>query len=82
MKGNIKMDRITINITIEDGIISIRDNMGNESNNDFDPDCTIADQIGTYVADHIEANQLYQEIINEGIENADYMDDDDDDFDD
>lgn len=80
------MDRVSINILIEDGIITINDNLGNESTHDFDPDIAISDQIGTYVADHIEDNKIYDEIISEGIANQDYVDgyydDDDDDFDD
>lgn len=80
------MEKVIITITIEDGTVGITDNLGNKSLNDFDPDVTISDQIGTYVADHIEEYQIHKEIISEGNENADYndgyFDDDDDDFDD
>ena len=69
------MNKVSINITIEDGIIIISDNFNNTTTNDFDPDVTISDQIGTYVADHIESTGLYSEIISEGIDNADYNDD-------
>lgn len=69
------MNKVSINITIEDGIIIISDNFNNTTTNDFDPDVTISDQIGTYVADHIESTGLYSEIISEGIDNADYIDD-------
>lgn len=76
------MDKVTINIVIEDGVITITDNMGNESTNSFDPEVTISDQLGTYVAEHIENNNIYSEIIAEGIENSDYIEDEDDDSDD
>lgn len=72
------MEKVTINITIEDGVIIINDNLGNESTNNFDPEVTISDQIGTYVAEHIENNNIYQEIIAEGIENSDYIEDEED----
>ncbi len=72
------MEKVTINITIEDGVIIINDNLGNESTNNFDPEVTISDQIGTYVAEHIENNNVYSEIIAEGIENSDYIEDEED----
>lgn len=80
------MEKIIITTTIEDGTITITDNLGNKSVNDLDPEITISDQVGTYVADHIEEYNIYSEIISEGNENADYndgyFDDDDEDFDD
>jgi hypothetical protein len=81
-----RMEKIIITTTIEDGIVTITDNLGNKSSNDFDPEITISDQIGTFIADHIEEFNIHDEIISEGAENADYndgyFDDDDDDFDD
>lgn len=71
------MRNVNINISIEDGIVVITDNLGNTSSNDLDPEITISDQIGTYVTDHIENHNIYSKILSEGIENADYMDDDD-----
>ena len=80
------MEKVTLNVTIEHGIVTITDNIGNESSNDLDPDVGISDQVGTLVADHIEEFQIHKEIFAEGSENADYVDgyfdDDDDDFDD
>lgn len=68
------MKNVTINIIIEDGVVIINDNLGNTSSQDLDPEITISDQIGTYVTDHIENNNVYSEILSEGIDNADYMD--------
>lgn len=80
------MEKVTINIQIEGGYITITDNLGNESTHDFDPDIIISDQVGTYVADHMEEFSIHNEILAEGSENADYVDgyfeDDDEDFDD
>lgn len=73
------MEKVSINITIEEGVIEITDNFGNKSCNDFDPDVLISDQIGTYVVEHIETYKLYDDIIAEGYDNADLNDDENDD---
>lgn len=71
------MEKIVITVTIENGIVEITDNLGNTSNNDLDPDIMISDQIGTYVTDFVENNNIYADIIEEGVENEDYLDEDD-----
>ncbi len=71
------MEKIVITVTIENGIVEITDNLGNTSNNDLDPDIMISDQIGTYVTDFVENNNIYADIIEEGVENEDYLDEED-----